>query len=282
MKIAVLSDIHGNVAALEAVAAHIEGWQPDHIIVNGDVVNRGPDSVACWQIIKAQQESAGWQVLSGNHETYVCKHANPVPDREHVGVRAAINQNSRWTYRQFNGQVAELVALTAVADVVAPDGSRLRATHASMRSNSDGIYPFYTDEAIQAQIDTDTAVFVTSHIHVAYTRQINGTLLVNSGSAGQMCDGDTRASYAQIVWRKGQWRAEIVRLPYDTAATERAFLTSGFMDETGPVAQLIFHEWRTAVSFLTPWRAAYMTAVLSGDISLEQSVAEFLQKQGVL
>ena len=47
MKIAVLSDIHGNFVALQAVFEHIEAWRPDHTIVAGDIVNRGPRSKDC-------------------------------------------------------------------------------------------------------------------------------------------------------------------------------------------------------------------------------------------
>ncbi|MGB4870484.1 MAG: hypothetical protein WBP47_10550, partial [Candidatus Promineifilaceae bacterium] len=67
----------------------------------------------------------------------------------------------------------------------------------------------------------------------------------------------------------------------DRAATERAFFASGFMDETGPVAHLVFQEWKTAVPLLPPWRQQYMNAVIHGDISLEQSVADFLRQCGL-
>ena len=63
------------------------------------------------------------------------------------------------------------------------------------------------------------------------------------------------------------------------AATERAYYHSGFMEETGPVANLIFHEWKTAVPLLAMWRIQYQDAVLSGTISLESSVNEFLRSQ---
>ena len=49
MKMAILSDIHGNRPALEAVAADIDAWRPDAVLVNGDVVNEGQGNVACWR-----------------------------------------------------------------------------------------------------------------------------------------------------------------------------------------------------------------------------------------
>ena len=68
MKIALLSDIHGNVAALQAVLADIDAWQPDQVIVNGDVVNRGPDSPTCWQMIADRRAQPGWRALGAKLE----------------------------------------------------------------------------------------------------------------------------------------------------------------------------------------------------------------------
>jgi len=67
MKIAILSDIHGNLPALQAVAADIERWQPDLVVVNGEIVNAGPCSPSCIHLMH-QQASFGWQVLRRNHE----------------------------------------------------------------------------------------------------------------------------------------------------------------------------------------------------------------------
>ena len=281
MKIALLSDIHGNLSALETVAAHIDAWQPDHVIVNGDVVNRGPQPRECLALVQQRQQD-GWAVLRGNHEEYVLKHTHPTPDADHTGIRASINQNSRWTYQQLAGEVEKLADLPVAVQRFAPDGSELWATHASRRGSSDGIYPFYTSQPVPAQIAPATAVFATAHIHFAYTWQVGKTLVVNSGSVGQLCFGDTRASYAQVVWQAGQWRAKIMRLTYDRTATQRAFFASGFMTETGPIAQIIFHEWRTAVPLLPPWRARYETAVLSGHITLEASVQALLRQWGMV
>ncbi|MBE2220743.1 MAG: metallophosphoesterase family protein [Anaerolineae bacterium] len=281
MKIAILSDNHGNVPALETVIDHIERWQPDHVIFNGDVVNRGPYSQKSWQIVQAKRQNDGWLMTRGNHEDYVLKHEKSELDSEHIGISAEINQNSRWTHQQLNGRCAEIATLPLSHTLTAPDGSQLFATHASVRGNTDGIYPDYDDDTIRQQITPLPAVFVTSHIHLAYIKQIDETILVNTGSAGQHCYGDIRASYAQVVWENGRWHAQIIRLNYDMAATERDFYQSGFLDETGPIAHLMFHEWKTGQVILPDWRENYLQAVLDGDIGLETSVIKTLSKFGI-
>jgi hypothetical protein len=115
----------------------------------------------------------------------------------------------------------------------------------------------------------------------AYVKQVDNTILVNTGSAGQHCYGETRASYAQVVWQNGRWHAETIYLNYDMAATERAFYQSGFMNETGPIAHLIFQEWKTAQTILPDWRNQYMQAVLGNEIDLETSVINTLAKYGL-
>jgi len=281
MKIAILSDSHGNVPALKTVIEHIEAWQPNHIIFNGDVINRGPKSLESWRIVQAKRKNDGWLMTRGNHEDYILLHENEEPDATHTGIIAEINQNSVWTHQQVKAHCPEIATLPDDQIITAPDDSHIYITHASVRHNRDGIFPEQSETIISQQIDRNAAVFVTSHIHMAYTKQIGETLLVNSGSAGQHCWGDTRASYAQVTWQNGRWHAKIIRLTYDMVATERDYYQSGFMDETGPIAHLIFQEWKTGQVILPDWRDCYMQAVLTGEISLETSVYRTLNKYGI-
>lgn len=298
MKVAILSDIHGNLPALQAVTADIEQWNADEVIVNGDIVNRGPKPLECWSWVQAQRRDVGWHITRGNHEDYVIKHAHPVPDADHVGIRAEINKSSLWTYQQLNGSVADLAALPDVVRLFGENGrfsqnnNELRATHASMNSNQDCIWPVQhtncptsNDEAVRQQIGASPpALFVTSHIHLAHKRQIDDTTVINTGSAGNHCYGEKRATYAQAVFQNGKWDADIVRVPYDMAQTERDYHDSGFLEETGAGAggRLLFYEWKTAVPILTKWRKFYEVEVLAGRMELETAVSQFLAEQGMM
>ena len=250
------------------------------MIVNGDIVNRGPCPAVCWQFISQKQAEAGWLVTKGNHEAYVLRHHNGDQAAEN-GALFAINRSSYWTYQKLGKGVKDLAALPDSLSLTAPDGSQQRCCHASMRSNRDAIYPDLDIKIVRQQIGPSTAVFGTGHIHMPFVRQVDETLVVNSGSAGSQCYGDTRASYAQIEWQHGQWQARIIQLPYDRAQTRRDFHSSGFMTETGPVAQLIFQEWRTARLLVPPWIQQYQQYVLAGEIKLETAVAQFLEQAGL-
>ena len=89
-------------------------------------------------------------------------------------------------------------------------------------------------------------------------------------------DGDTRACYGRMEWRSGVWRAEIVRLPYDRERAEYDFIATGYLDTSGPVARLVYDEFRTGWPRIYTWVSRYREAVLAGELSDDESFDELL------
>jgi putative phosphoesterase len=275
MKLAVLADIHANFVALQTVTEHIEAWRPDLVIVAGDVVNRGPRPLECLRFVQNKQQTRGWLTVRGNHEDYVIRYTQPDSP---TGLKFDIYRNAYWTYQQLDGDVSALKTMPFQQSFCAPDGREIYVTHASIRGNRDGIYPETGDEELRQQIQPGAALFCIGHTHRPLMRRIDGTLVVNVGSAGLPFDGDPRVSYAQMTWRQGKWQAEIIRLDYDRPQTERDFFESGFMAEAGALAPLIMDEFHTAQSRLYQWTEKYQARVLAGEMTLEESVQEFLRE----
>lgn len=279
MKIAILSDIHGNLPALQAVAEHIETWRPDRVVVSGDIVNRGPSSAACWDFIEVRQHSVGWRAMEwramyGNHEGYVLAYTRPDFDL------SRLTPMSYWTLRQLNARVARLADLPETLSFSA-DGWEVRARHASMLGERDGIHQHTPNEQVRQQIAPAPTVFCTGHTHKPFIRQVDNTLVVNAGSVGTPCDDDTCASYAQVVWHKGHWQAEIIRVAYDREQTNRDMQTSGFLD-TEPFALIIYHEWRTAHDMVIPYWQQYLARVQASEMDEAAAVRLFLSQNGLL
>lgn len=276
MKIAVISDIHGNIPALTTVAEHIDQWQPDHVIVNGDIVNRGPNSRSALQFVQQRAAVEGWQLVRGNHEDYVLQF-DDLTNVPESGPMYELHRFAYWSYRQLNGKLATLRRLPEAVQLFAPDGSEFRATHASMQGNRDGIYPRMSDDELVAKIGKPPAVFVTAHTHVPLLRTINETLVANVGAVGVPFDLDRRLSYGRFTWDAQQgWAAEIVRLPYDYEQIERDYVSTGFLEEAGPLAQLMLVELRKARGLVYRWAQRFQEAVLAGEISMEASVRAVL------
>lgn len=274
MKIAILADIHGNLPAMQAVANHIERRQPDHVVIAGDLVNRGPRSPECLQLALEKQRNEGWHIISGNHEDYLtslaAKNGNQSP------IEVDFYQPIRWVCHQLRNHIEILKRLPDQFSQTTPSGDDWLVTHGSSLGKRQGIFPRMTDAEIRKRIKPFPALFCVGHTHVPLIRQIDDTLVVNAGSAGLPFDGDTRAAYVQTELTNRGWQAEIIRVPYNIGQAERDFHTSGFSPGGGPITRLMLYELRHAKSLLYPWTAKFQAAIFAGDITVADSVTRFM------
>ena len=262
----------GNRPALLRVLDDLERFAPDHVIVNGDVVSRGPSTQSCLGLLdEGARGPAQWQFVRGNHEDYVASHVGAEPPTD--PLKYQIGRLSRWTSRQIGD--ARSSAVGRWPFVVELDGG-LRATHASMARNDRGIYKESDDAEIRTQIAPPPAVFATAHTHVPFVRRVDDTLVVNSGSVGTPFDGDVRASYVRLVRQRSGWRADVVRLGYDRDAAARDYETSGCLSDSGPFTRLIFQEWKMATPFTRQWFERFLAPVEGGRMTVEDAVEQFL------
>lgn len=282
MKIAVFSDIHANLAALEAVIEDINSWQPDQVIMAGDLVNRGPRPAECLALFQEWQRTNGWLAIRGNHEDYVIKQSEEAG--QDFGPAFEVHRASYWTYTRLGRNVSVLKGMPFQVSLPGPDGREIRFVHASMVHNRDGIYPETNSRELKIKIGlpdqtnngTGPSLFAVGHTHRPLIRRLNGTLVVNAGSAGLPFDGDPRPSYARIWWEDYTWQARIIRVEYDHLRAQQDFFDSGYMDQAGPLTRLVLIELKEAHSMLFGWAWRYQAKALAGEITMEESVNQYL------
>jgi len=192
MKVAVLSDIHGNSVALEAVLAEAEKAGVEHLLTLGDFVGYyyRPDEVL------AQLAKFNTTMIRGNHETMMEaarddeQSAEKIRARYGSGVNVALKKLSE-------EQVAELLALPQTS-IVTLDGVRFLLAHGSPWDNNEYIYPD-TDEAVHRKCAAEEADFVLlGHTHYPFMYARDGAVVLNPGSVGQPRDTGNSASWAII------------------------------------------------------------------------------------
>ncbi len=274
MKLAVISDVHGNMPALQVVLEHIEHWAPDKLIVNGDLINRGPSSLQVLQLLLDRFPNAIF--LKGNHESFVLNCGTE--DEPKSGLVYEMRRFSHWTYAQIGEELGRVAGWDESMDLDDLEGGVLHITHGTRLGNRDGITPRTEDHELPEKIGSEKDLFVTSHTHWPFIRRYNGTTIVNSGSVGTPFDRDYRPSYAQLCYSRGGWRAEIIRLDYDRSLTEQDYERSGFLDAGGPLTRLMLMELRHSRGFIGSWLLDYELAVINGDITLERSIELHLER----
>ena len=278
MKIAVLADIHGNLAALHAVIDDLDGWSPDIVVVAGDMVNRGPQSQECLDLTLHMAAERGWRVIRGNHERYMLQYAQDRlrPDFPRSGPRHAVSLIVAWAYGQVVDRLHLIAALPERLNIDL-DGELLAVYHASARHDRDGITRHSADAELREQIDPTATIFCVGHTHAPLIRRLDRTLVVNVGAVGLPFDGDTRAAYARLTrGRRGTWEAKIVRVPYDVATTTRVFRESGMQAGVGPQGQIMLRELETGDSLMYDFIPAYYERILAGELSVADAVRAFL------
>jgi predicted phosphodiesterase len=279
MRVAILADIHGNLAALEAVLAQLGRLRVDRVVVAGDVVVGAPDSLACWERVKALR----CPVLRGNHERYVfdlgTERARPEWSTPAFGpVQFAAAQLGETNRR-------ELAALPATLRI---DGAAdLLVVHGSARSDNDLIFPYTGDDEIAPMFaGVDERWIVRGHNHYAGVRLWGNRRIVTCGSVGLPLDGTPKAQFA-VMERDGggdaAWRVEHHAVAYDVGATLRRFRESGCLEAAGPIARLFMREVETAAFHVVPFQAWLAERVRAGGsgsagLPLEEAVERFLAR----
>lgn len=269
MRIAILADIHGNLPALEAALADVERVKVDRILVAGDVVVGSPDSLACWERVKA----LNCPVLRGNHERYVfdmdTPRARPEWKTPQFGpVRYAADQLG-------STRRAELAALPTTLKF--PDCPELLFVHASPRNDSDLVFPYTSDAELETMFAGATEpVILRGHNHYAGVRLLGKKKIITVGSVGLPLDGTPSVQYTLLEKRHEGWWFEQRSVAYDVDASVRRFRESGYLDTAGPMARLFMREVLTASFHIVPFLKFYSAAKIEEpEISLDAAIGRF-------
>ncbi len=228
-RLAVLSDVHGNALALEAVRGAIRAARPDAVAVAGDLVLNGPDPAATVDLLR-EMEGDGAAIISGNTDVVVADFdyaagfpwmADGVPD----AVRAA----AEWAHDALGDErIAWLRRLPSERRIHADDGSMTLVCHASPGSQTAG-FDLELDPTVVVErvAHTDARVIACGHTHIPDVRDFGWKVIVNPGSAGYTFDGDPTASWALVDLAGGTVTAEIKRATFDALAVADAISSRG-------------------------------------------------------
>jgi len=207
VRIAVISDIHGNQVALEAVLDDLHKRPAvDQIIIAGDLCLNGPRPKQVLDTLRA----LNCPVIQGNVDYEVVSEA---PDKG-AKKRSVI----AWTREQIGQEgIDYLAALPHSYLVNNPQGEDALVVHANPLNQEDAIFPTSPDSTLEQLLGSlapTIGALAFGHVHIAYIRHWRHLLLVDVGSCGLPRDEDTRASYGILTWQDVGWQAEICRVTY--------------------------------------------------------------------
>ena len=237
MRIAIFSDVHGNLTALKAVLADIEERGADDIVFAGDLCLLGPRPQDCVDLLRHSEISAiygntdemieGLPLLSDDVEEEERERWQRVHDITTWTSETLSEMNRAWLrqlpfHRRISPTVQpqdDLFIVHAnpvdVNQIIFPPVQQQQELYGQVRQEDEVLTPLLRDLV--------TGVLAFGHLHIPSIRNWKDISLVNVSSVSIPGDGDWRAKYALLEWDGARWRIDHHRVAYDASEEIEAY-----------------------------------------------------------
>jgi predicted phosphodiesterase len=215
MRVAIISDSHGNLTALDAVLEDLDNTGPyDHVLMGGDVAYGGPFPAECIQRVRERN----LPTVRGNTEQMI---ADAVSGRG--------DAHADWVLDQLGEDDLSFVqSLPVQHDLEIDEHRTLGLVHATPWSIYDTVLPENSDVDFRRMLlESNTSLLAYGHIHLQHQRTVDNGYVVAIGSVGLPFDGDQRAMYTVIEAAAGGFNVDFRRLDYDVGRAIQAAKTQG-------------------------------------------------------
>lgn len=223
MKLAFISDIHGNAHALEAVLEDIEQKRADKIFVLGDLCFRGPEPQRAYEMVMALKT----KVIKGNADEWVYRGVsmNEVPEKAYE----MMNRERDWTVSRMEQNAVESLHQLPEEVKYEYGGIKIHGFHATPYSLFENVPPDSENSKLKEKLmQEDADIYLYAHIHLPFIRTFDGKTFVNLGSVGLPFDGIAKASYAMVEIGDHDYQVSNVRVSYDVQKTIGLFEASDY------------------------------------------------------
>lgn len=237
MQIALISDIHANLPALEAVLADLDQRKPDAVYHLGDLVGYAP-----WpnEVVDLLQ-TRGIAGISGNYDSTVAT------DYKHCGCKyedarqeELSHVSYQWTREHVSPATKAYLGQLPFRLDVRPLGGHLSGPALILVHGTPTLNTLYWTEDRPDDFSLKMAqhagakagdVIAFGHTHLPWYREINGIHFINTGSVGRPKDGDNRASWAWLTFEGDGVKIETLRTAYDVDRAMKEIPKAGLPDE---------------------------------------------------
>lgn len=216
MRVALLSDIHANEPALQAVVSDLTNEEVDLVVCVGDIVGYGPDPAACVSLIREHADIC----VAGNHD----REAN-TPER--YSGHPTAGPGLQHAFEELEDR--DLSWLDELPERRQLDEHSITVAHSHPDPSHNDRY-VYPDDFSTVGKSVDTELLAIGHTHVQGAETVGETLVINPGSVGQPRDGDSGAAYS-IVDMDDQ-SADLRRVDYEIEEVRDRVQAAGLPDET--------------------------------------------------
>ncbi|HKU66386.1 MAG TPA: metallophosphoesterase family protein [Candidatus Baltobacteraceae bacterium] len=238
MRVAIFSDIHGNLVGLDACLADLQSQGgADTLVAAGDFCMDGPKPK---KVLQRLQE-IGAQCVRGNTDRFICARDGS----ELAALDDAERKQLAWTRGEIGEKWIDWMSALPFSLRFGEPESQLLVVHANPTSDDEHVWPDADDGTLERLIgDEKAAVIAFGHLHLPYVRTWRGKLLVNVASAGLPKDGDPRAGYAILTQCAGGWEVKHRRVAFDVKKVATQLADCGIPESAELISTLRRHRYK--------------------------------------
>lgn len=241
MKIAVISDIHGNMQALEAVLSDIKKENCSKIFCLGDIAMAGPEPVKTIQKIIELQESEDFEIIQGNTDEMIANCDNQMIHllEENNPIMAHALENDVFVIPE---ELKNFLRNLPKQKELEIEGTKILLVHGSPRKNNENIFPDLKIEEVENMISgTDADIIFCGHTHMPCGYQTNTKqTVVNTGSVGRPFSEEPKSCYAVLEINNKEFSVKHNFVDYDYKTAAAILKERGF-EGSDKLAQMLIH-----------------------------------------
>jgi putative phosphoesterase len=224
MLIGVISDLHGNRPALEAVLADMKRRSVETIICCGDLLAFGPHPGEVLDVLLSLKSI---RTIRGNTERWMeIVRAGRLPYEEKVITR--IEGALAWTLEKLGARADDFLRTFPPALESHMGGLKIFARHAGLDSDTQGILPGADLRALATALEqAGCDILLCGHTHIPFTKKEGKTHFVNAGSVALPFDGIASPAWALLEMSDETLKTRIFRVDYDRTAAMNDLAKSG-------------------------------------------------------
>lgn len=233
IKVAIISDIHGNSIALKEVLKDAKLNEVDEYIFSGDLVNDLPFGNETLEMVKNTSD----KVLKGNKEQYLIEFEAEKYDWDNIQFK-----NTKFMYNELTEENREYIRKLPHYMNLEYDGVKLLVVHGSPKSVEELLNKWNTEliEKYVDELDADALIFGHTHEKMWY-EEIKGKLVLNAGCAGVSPYYIGKAEYVILTINNGKIENIDFRLvDYDIEQVKQKIIESGILNEDKVLMNLTF------------------------------------------
>lgn len=228
-RMAFISDVHGNIEALEQVFEDIANRNIDfhNVYCMGDLVGYGPRPNEVIELI----QKYNIQTVLGNYDEAVGFYLPSCGCHIDSKISQERSRNSlEWSANHTTEENKHFLRELEEQLILEEDGFKVLLTHASPYAINDYVYEEDIERQREIASEYEEDIIVMGHTHYPYYKTVEGKLFINAGSVGRPKDGDNRACYC-VIEIKDSVRVEFIRVEYDIEKVAKEIEESELLDE---------------------------------------------------